>query len=115
MRGARLAAAALLGAAAAALSSPALAEGGDPRAGRRLAGGQCAACHGNDGIAVAPGAPNLAGQVADYVAAQLRAYRSGERRNEVMSVAAQGLTDAQIADLAAWYASIEVEARVPGR
>lgn len=107
------AAAVLLGTAAAPLSDAAAQ--GDPRAGRRLAGGQCAACHGNDGIAVAPGAPNLAGQVADYVAAQLRAYRSGERRNEVMSVAAQGLTDAQIADLAAWYASIEVEARVPGR
>ena len=88
---------------------------GDPRAGRRLAGGQCAACHGNDGIAVLPEAPNLAGQKAGYVAAQLQHYRSGERKHELMTVVSQSLTDAQIADLAAWYAAIEVEATVPGR
>ena len=88
---------------------------GDPRAGRRLAGAQCAACHGNDGIAVLPEAPNLAGQKAGYTAAQLRHYRGGERKHELMTVVAQGLTDQQIADLAAWYAAIEVEATVPGR
>ena len=92
-------------------SSPA----GDPRAGRRLAGAQCAACHGNDGIAVLPEAPNLAGQKAGYTAAQLRHYRSGERRHELMTVVSQSLTDQQIADLAAWYEAIQVEATVPGR
>lgn len=88
---------------------------GDPRAGRRLAGAQCAACHGNDGIAVLPEAPNLAGQKAGYTAAQLQHYRSGERKHELMTVVSQGLTDAQIADLAAWYEAIEVQATVPGR
>ncbi len=88
---------------------------GDPRAGRRLAGAQCAACHGNDGIAMLPEAPNLAGQKAGYVAAQLQHYRSGERKHELMTVVSQGLTDAQIADLAAWYDAIQVEATVPGR
>ncbi|GAA0592105.1 cytochrome c [Craurococcus roseus] len=88
---------------------------GDPRAGRRLAGGQCAACHGNDGIAVLPEAPNLAGQKAGYTAAQLRHYRSGERKHEQMTVVSQGLSDQQIADLAAWYEAIQVEATVPGR
>ena len=88
---------------------------GDARAGRRLAGGNCAACHGNDGIAVLPEAPSLAGQSAGYVAAQLRQYRSGERRNEQMTLVAAPLTDAQIGDLAAWYASIQVEATIPGR
>ncbi|MBD0275990.1 MAG: c-type cytochrome, partial [Acetobacteraceae bacterium] len=88
---------------------------GDPRAGRRLAGAQCAACHGNDGIAVLPEAPNLAGQKAGYTAAQLQHYRSGERKHELMTVVSQGLTDAQIADLAAWYEAIQVEATVPGR
>jgi cytochrome c553 len=92
-------------------SSPA----GDPRAGRRLAGAQCAACHGNDGIAVLPEAPNLAGQKAGYTTAQLQHYRSGERKHELMTVVSQGLTDAQIADLAAWYEAIEVTATVPGR
>jgi cytochrome c553 len=88
---------------------------GDPRAGRRLAGAQCAACHGNDGIAVLPEAPNLAGQKAGYTAAQLQHYRSGERKHELMTVVSQSLTDDQIADLAAWYEAIQIEATVPGR
>jgi cytochrome c553 len=88
---------------------------GDPRAGRRLAGAQCAACHGNDGIAVLPEAPNLAGQKAGYTAAQLQHYRSGERKHELMTVVSQALSDQQIADLAAWYEAIQVEATVPGR
>ena len=62
-------------------SSPA----GDPREGRRLAGAQCAACHGKDGIAVLPEAPNLAGQKAGYTTAQLMHYRSGERMHELMT------------------------------
>lgn len=111
-RAAVLAAAlAIAGAGAASAQEPA----GDPRAGRRLAGGQCAACHGNDGIAVLPEAPNLAGQKAGYTAAQLRHYRGGERKHELMTVVSQGLSDQQIADLAAWYESIQVEATVPGR
>jgi cytochrome c553 len=115
-----LAAAALLALAGAATVAPAQEQAavpvaGDPRAGRRLAGARCAACHGNDGIAVLPEAPNLAGQNAAYSAAQLRQYRSGERRHELMTVVSQELTDAQIADLAAWYATIEVTATVPGR
>jgi cytochrome c553 len=88
---------------------------GDARAGRRLAGAQCAACHGNDGIAVLPEAPNLAGQKAGYTAAQLQHYRSGERKHELMTVVSQSLTDDQIADLAAWYEAIQIEATVPGR
>lgn len=88
---------------------------GDPRAGRRVAGGQCAACHGNDGIAVLPEAPNLAGQKAAYTAAQLQHYRSGERKHELMTVVSQGLSDQQITDLAAWYEAIQVEVTVPGR
>lgn len=115
--GARLAGLLLAGALAA--PAGALAQdvqpGGDARAGRRLAGGQCAACHGNDGIAVQADAPNLAGQSPIYLAAQLRLYRAGKRENEQMNVVAEGLSDAQIADLAAWYAAIRVEATVPGR
>ena len=88
---------------------------GDPRAGRRLAGARCAVCHGNNGIAQQPDAPNLAGQNPVYTTAQLQHFRSGERRHEQMNVVARDLTDAQIADLAAWYAAIEIEATVPGR
>lgn len=113
---AALAAAALVLAAGAGIASAQ--EGGpagDPRAGRRLAGARCAACHGNDGIAVLPEAPNLAGQKAGYSAAQLRHYRDGGRKHELMTVVSQELTDQQIADLVAWYEAIEVTATVPGR
>ena len=89
--------------------------GGDARAGRRLAGARCAVCHGNNGIAQQPDAPNLAGQNPAYVVAQLGHFRSGERKHEQMNVVAQELSDAQVADLAAWYAAIQVEATVPGR
>jgi len=105
----------LAGAASLAPAQQAAAPAGDPRAGRRLAGAQCAACHGNDGMAVLPEAPHIAGQKASYTAAQLQHYRSGERKHELMTVVSQTLSDQQIADLAAWYEAIQVEATVPGR
>jgi cytochrome c553 len=111
VRATLLAAALTFGAAASALAQ---AEG-NPQAGRRLAGGMCAACHGNNGIAVQPDAPNLAGQNALYTATQLRAYRDGSRTHEQMAVVARNLTDVQIADLAAWYAAIGIEVTLPGR
>ena len=73
----------------------------------------CAVCHGPLGVSTQPDAPNLAGQPALYVAAQLRAYRSGARRHEVMSVMAKPLGDDDIAQLAAWFAAIRVEASAP--
>jgi len=68
----------------------------------------CAVCHGPLGLSVAPDAPNLAGQPALYIAAQLRAYRSGVRRHEVMSLMAKPLSDADIDDLAAWFTSLKI-------
>ena len=73
----------------------------------------CAVCHGPAGVSVTPDAPNLAGQPAIYVAAQLRAYRSGARPHAVMAVLAKPLSDDDIDDLAAWYASVRIEAQVP--
>jgi cytochrome c553 len=70
-------------------------------------------CHGPNGISTAPDAPNIAGQPAIYLAAQLRAYRSGARKHEVMAVMAKPLTDDDIQNLAAWYASIRIEATLP--
>lgn len=71
----------------------------------------CVMCHGANGIAQMPGAPNLAGQPASYVAEQLKNYRSGKRSNEIMNVIAKPLTDDDIGKLAAWYASIKIEAK----
>lgn len=81
----------------------------DPVAGKAKAG-MCATCHGPLGISQLPNAPNLAGQPAIYTVEQLKAYRSGKRANEVMAVIAKPLTDREIDDLAAWYASIQVTA-----
>ena len=73
----------------------------------------CSVCHGPLGVAVAPDAPNLAGQPALYLSAQLRAYRDGIRKHEVMSLMAKPLSDADIANLAAWFSSIKIEAQPP--
>jgi cytochrome c553 len=71
----------------------------------------CAVCHGPLGVSVAPATPNLAGQPAIYLDAQLRAYRSGTRKHEVMTVIARPLSDDDISNLAAWFASIKIEAQ----
>ena len=71
----------------------------------------CAACHGALGLSITPDAPNLAGQPPLYVETQLRAYRSGKREHEVMSVMAKPLSDDDIRALAAWYASLVVEVK----
>lgn len=73
----------------------------------------CMVCHGQVGISTQPHVPHLAGQPAVYVAEQLKAYRSGRRANEIMAVIARPLSDDDIADLAAWYASIRIEAAAP--
>ena len=85
---------------------------GDPAAGRQKAL-QCQACHGLDGLSKLPEAPNLAGQVEPYLVKSLTDYRDGGRKNEMMSVVAPNLTDDDIADLAAYYASIEVTVATP--
>jgi cytochrome c553 len=84
----------------------------DAQAGRAKAAA-CVLCHGQAGISTVPNAPHLAGQPALYVEEQLRNYRSGKRRHEVMNVVAKPLSDADIDDLAAWYASIKIEATPP--
>ena len=97
-------------AAALLLALPAAAQ--DVQAGRQRAQA-CMVCHGPVGLSSAPDAPHLAGQPTLYLAAQLRAYRSGTRRHEVMNVIARSLTDDDIAALAAWYSAIRVEAQPP--
>ncbi|MFE1602549.1 c-type cytochrome [Methylobacterium sp. ID0610] len=101
---------ALLAGLALALAGPAGA--GDAAAGRKKAVA-CQACHGLDGVSKLPDAPNLAGQVEPYLVKALGEFRSGARKNEVMSVAAKDLTDADIADLAAYYSAIQVEVVPP--
>ena len=86
------------------------AQAADPAAGKAKAA-LCSACHGPQGIAVAPDAPNLAGQPEMYIAEQLHAYKSGRRRHDVMTLMAKPLSDADIDNLAAWFSSLKVEVK----
>ena len=76
---------------------------------------QCQTCHGLDGPAKLPDAPNLAGQGEICLAKALKDYRSGARQNEVMSLVARNLKDEDIADLAAYYAAIPVTVGAPAK
>ena len=96
------------GLAFAGLACVAHAADGDVAAGRQKAAA-CAVCHGPLGLATLPDAPNLAGQSAIYLAAQLKAYRGGSRQHEVMTLMAKPLSDVDIDNLAAWYSSLKVQ------
>ncbi len=65
----------------------------------------CQACHGREGISSNPRTPNLAGQQADYLVAQLQAFRSGTRTHQLMQAVAAQLDDAQIEALARYWSS----------
>ena len=69
--------------------------------------GTCVACHGADGIGKAPQYPNLAGQKQDYLVKQLKAFRSGERKDSNMEPLAQPLSDQDIAALAAYFSKLD--------
>ena len=98
--------------AALAACSAAAQAAGDPAAGKKKAA-MCQVCHGLDGISKNPDAPNLAGQNEIYLVRSLTAFKAGERKNEQMAVVAPALGDADIADLAAYYASIKITVQVP--
>jgi cytochrome c553 len=84
----------------------------DARAGRQKIT-TCQACHGLDGRSKNPEAPNLAGQIEPYLVKSLTEYRSGERKHETMNIVAKELSDEDIADVAAYYASIQVDVLPP--
>ena len=67
----------------------------------------CAACHGPDGNSVNPMWPNLAGQQEMYLVKQIKAFRDGTRKDPSMAPMVAGLTDEDIANLAAYYASLK--------
>ncbi len=88
------------------------AQAADAQAGKARAQA-CTVCHGALGLSMVPNAPHLAGQPEIYLSEQLRNFRSGKRAHEVMSVIAKGLSDRDIEDLAAWFASLQVQVREP--
>ena len=65
----------------------------------------CHACHGATGKSVQPIYPSLGGQHQDYLVKTLQGYRDGSRQNAIMNGFAANLSDADIEDITAWYAS----------
>ena len=96
-----------------ALATAALADDGNPTAGKAKAeAAGCFACHGADGIATQNGlalskfVPNLAAQPNLYLQFQLVYFRNGVRKNELMGAMAQSLSDEDVRNLAAYFASL---------
>ena len=73
----------------------------------------CNVCHGKNGIATNPEAPNLAGESAIYIEKQLVAFRKGERTHRQMTLIAKQLKDDDIKNLAAWYEAMKVTVELP--
>lgn len=82
---------------------------GDVQAGQTKASTVCLACHGLDGNSVNPEWPSIAGQHEAYIVKQVKAFRAGERTNVLMSPIALTLTDKEIEDTAAYYASQKIK------
>jgi cytochrome c553 len=86
-------------------SEPAKAAKADLAAGEAKATQMCAACHAADGSRGAPTFPILQGQHQQYLAKQLTEFKSGKRKNAVMSGMAAPLTDADILNVSSFYAT----------
>lgn len=79
---------------------------GDVAAGKAKAA-TCAGCHGATGISSVPTYPNLAGQKAAYTVKQLKAFKDGSRKDPTMNAMSAPLSDADMANLAAFYESLK--------
>ena len=79
---------------------------GDVAAGKAKSA-TCAGCHGGNGVSMVPMYPNLAGQKEMYLVKQLKAFRDGTRNDPTMGAMAKPLSDADIDNLAAYFASLK--------
>lgn len=77
-----------------------------PAGARPVSVGECAACHGEDGIARDVEVPHLAGQNERYLYNQMLAFRSGKRPHKEMRVMSRQMTNEEMAALAAYYAAL---------
>jgi len=79
---------------------------GNVAAGKNKAG-VCAACHGDGNKTLDASYPKLAGQYPDYLSKALHEYKSGKRKNPIMGGQAANLSDQDIADLTAYFGSLD--------
>ncbi|MCK7593928.1 c-type cytochrome [Pseudomarimonas salicorniae] len=78
----------------------------DEASARPAKAGLCVACHGQYGVSGLPGHPHIAGQDETYLRESMLRYRSGERPHAPMKAVVGGLSDADIAALARYYAQL---------
>ncbi|PCI15993.1 MAG: cytochrome C [Piscirickettsiaceae bacterium] len=78
--------------------------GGNVQAGKEKAT-TCVACHGEGGVSASPMFPTIAGQHEDYIVHALNAYKTGKRNNPIMQGTVAALSEEDIDDLAAYFAS----------
>lgn len=83
---------------------PSAGTAGDAEAGKVLAK-NCAGCHGETGVGTNPAWPNIAGQRPGYLVNVLKAFKAGLRKDPMMAGVSRNLSDADIANLAAYYAA----------
>jgi cytochrome c553 len=95
-----------------ALSGAARTAGPDAHEGKAISV-QCAACHGNNGISVDNNIPNLAGQHYRYLVTAMLAFKNNTRPSPTMHVYAAPLSNEQIDDIAAYFASIPITTETP--
>ncbi len=91
------------------IGGPAATKASAAPVGTQALSARCAGCHGADGLGVGT-FPALAGKDADYLAKALQDYKSGARANPMMNTIAKSLSDQDIGDLAAHYASLKGKA-----
>jgi cytochrome c553 len=76
----------------------------DPVQAGKTAAAACAGCHGETGVSKMPAIPSLIGQDPQYLASAMKAYRSGQRKNDTMKSMLAAVNDADINHLALFYA-----------
>jgi len=88
------------------LTSGVYAATGDTATGKTKSA-SCQGCHGANGISTNPKIPNLAGQKYEYLITSMKDFKMDKRKDPMMVMAAKALSDADIADLAAYYSGIK--------
>jgi nitrite reductase (NO-forming)/hydroxylamine reductase len=73
----------------------------------------CFGCHGVEGISLNPKYPSLAGQSAEYLVKQLTAFRNGDRKDAIMSPMAGSMSDADVENVAGFFASLGIASQQP--
>jgi cytochrome c553 len=78
--------------------------GPDPASAGKAAAAGCAGCHGDTGITKIPGMPSLVGLDPKYLVASLNAYKSGQRKHDMMKTLVSALSEADMNNIALFYA-----------